>query len=105
MQLIVGLGNPGGKYLDTRHNIGFMIVDALAQRLHLAFAIDGAGASPLEKLKAWFGAKALASTAKGAYSGHAFLLIKPLTYMNRSGEAVAHYVRALRLDLQDILIV
>ena len=75
--LIVGLGNPGKKYEDTRHNMGFMTADVLAERWSVAFS-DHKGLAMLGK-----GAMSLnGGTAK-------FFLAKPLTYMNDSGNAVA----------------
>jgi PTH1 family peptidyl-tRNA hydrolase len=105
MQLIVGLGNPGPKYTNTRHNVGFMIVDAIAERTRIRLSDHNAGAGQLSKLKALFGHSKLAIAGKGSYAGHAFTLMKPLTHMNRSGVAIAHYVRALKLDLRDLLVI
>jgi len=73
MFLIVGLGNPGREYANTRHNIGFRCVDALAARHNLAF----------EDKK-----KSKAKIALGRIQGHRVLLAKPQTYMNLSGGAV-----------------
>lgn len=72
MRLVVGLGNPGERYRRTRHNVGFMVVDALAARW-------GAGRGEIEA-EAW--------TAAAERNGEALLLVKPLTFMNRSGVAV-----------------
>lgn len=102
MQLIVGLGNPGAKYRHTRHNIGFMIADATAERTRLRLS---AGRAASSKWMAWLKRQDLAESGQGTYQGHAFTLIKSLTFMNRSGEAVAHYVRALNLEVQDILVI
>ena len=75
--LIVGLGNPGKKYEDTRHNMGFMTADLLAERWSVAFSDH----------------KGLAMLGKGAMNLNGrtvkFFLAKPLTYMNDSGNAVA----------------
>ncbi len=71
MWAIVGLGNPGGKYSKTRHNIGFMVIDALADRLGIDLA---------EKKNHMIG--------EGLYEGEKIVLLKPLTYMNLSGIAV-----------------
>ena len=101
MQLIVGLGNPGPKYLHTRHNVGFMIADAAAQRARLRLSTAPKGS----KWTAWLKRQELAEAGQGSYQGRAFTLIKPLTFMNRSGEAVAHYARALNLEAQDILVI
>ena len=70
--LIVGLGNPGEKYERTRHNVGFLVVDTLAEELDI----------PVQKLKH----RALTNTAR--VGGRKALLMKPVTYMNLSGEAV-----------------
>ena len=70
--LVVCLGNPGDKYEDTRHNAGFMVADALGEKLNV----------PIQKLKF----RALTNTVQ--LGGHTALLMKPVTYMNLSGEAV-----------------
>ncbi len=70
--LVVCLGNPGDKYEDTRHNAGFMVADALGEQLNV----------PIQKLKF----RALTNTVQ--LGGHTALLMKPVTYMNLSGEAV-----------------
>jgi PTH1 family peptidyl-tRNA hydrolase len=105
MKLIVGLGNPGARYLHTRHNIGFMIADATAERTHLRLSSGRSATAKRSTWTAWLRRQDLAEFGQGTYEGHAFALLKPLTFMNRSGEAVAHYVRALNLDLQDILVI
>jgi PTH1 family peptidyl-tRNA hydrolase len=86
MQLIVGLGNPGPKYLDTRHNVGFRIADVAAQRARLRLSTAPKGS----KWTAWLKRQDLAEAGQGSYQGRAFTLIKPLTFMNHSGEAVRH---------------
>ena len=73
MKLIVGLGNPGTKYDGTRHNLGFAVVDALAKR----WAIEMAR----EKFHAFFG--------DGVVRDQRVALLKPTTFMNRSGQAVS----------------
>ena len=78
--LIVGLGNPGAKYDGTRHNVGFAVIDALAQRYNL-------GAGRAEKR---------ALTWNGSIGARRVKLAKPLTYMNRSGESVRQLVDYLR---------
>ncbi len=103
MQLIVGLGNPGVKYLHTRHNIGFIIADAISERTRLRLS-SGSPAKP-SRWTFWLKRQDLAEAGQGSYQGHAFTLIKPLTFMNRSGEAVARYVDMLRLEAQDILVI
>lgn len=78
MRVLVGLGNPGERYRRTRHNLGFMVVDALAARW-------GAGRGQVDG-EAW--------TAAAERSGEALLLVKPLTFMNRSGVAVERALAA-----------
>ncbi len=89
MKLIVGLGNPGKKYERTRHNVGFRVVDRLAQR----WQID----MQAEKFHAWFG--------DGVIRGEKAVLLKPTTFMNRSGQAVLAAGRFYRLELSDLLVV
>ena len=72
MKLIVGLGNPGAKHAGTRHNVGFDVVDVLAVRWQISLAA--------EKFHGWFG--------KGEICGEQVVLLKPTTFMNRSGRAV-----------------
>jgi PTH1 family peptidyl-tRNA hydrolase len=88
MKAIVGLGNPGEKYKGTRHNIGFAVVDELARRADVAF--ESAPAS------------ALVAKVRGQAP---VLLIKPLTFMNASGQAVGELARYFKIDLSDLLIV
>jgi PTH1 family peptidyl-tRNA hydrolase len=87
--LIVGLGNPGREYRDTRHNIGFMVLDRLAERLGVRFS------------RMQF--KALVTD--GRYQDHKVLLAKPQTYMNSSGEAVGSLVNFYKLPLENLLVV
>lgn len=89
MKLIIGLGNPGSKYLGTRHNVGFEVVDELARRLDLAFE-----SSPTE---------AVMARQRGP-DAHV-MLAKPLTYMNRSGGAVTALMRYYRIAVGDVLVV
>lgn len=91
MTLIVGLGNPGREYRDTRHNVGFMVVDELARRQALTF-----GAAP---------AQVQDTLLVKAFGPPAVLLAKPLTFMNRSGESVAALVRYFGLVTTDVLVV
>lgn len=90
MKLIVGLGNPGRRYRDTRHNIGFAVVDLLAERHGAAFE-----SAPGE---------ALMARVRGLGTGGS-LLVKPLTFMNLSGFAVFEVARYFRIDLGDMLVV
>lgn len=87
--LIVGLGNPGDQYRNTRHNVGFMTVDRLAE-------LSGAS---IAKRKG----KALYGDAR--VGGHRCLLVKPQTFMNSSGEAVVELMRFFKLPPERVLIV
>ena len=87
--LIVGLGNPGEKYERTRHNVGFLVVDALAERLGV----------PVQKLKH----RALTNTVRLA--GQKALLMKPVTFMNLSGEAVGDAARFYKLPPERVLVI
>ena len=86
LRLIVGLGNPGREYIDTRHNVGFMIVERLAARERAAFRTE----------KSWHAAVARAGD---------LVLCKPLTYMNLSGEAVHPLAQFYKIDAAQMLIV
>jgi peptidyl-tRNA hydrolase, PTH1 family len=90
MKLIVGLGNPGRRYRDTRHNVGFAVVDLLAERHGAAF--EGA---PGEALMARLRTLGAGGT----------LIVKPLTFMNLSGHAVSDVAHYFRVELPDILVV
>ena len=89
MRLVVGLGNPGTRYRDTRHNLGFMVVDELAERWR--FSVGG------KRLHAEMGT--------GQIAAERVVLAKPQTYMNASGDAVAKIRRLHRLDPPEILAV
>ena len=89
MKLIVGLGNPGKEYEQTRHNTGFMVLDAIADELQIDVT--------QKKFKSLIG--------KGTYRGQSVLLMKPQTYMNLSGEAVRAAFDFYHLELEDILII
>jgi len=89
VKLIVGLGNPGARYAGTRHNMGFLVVDALAQRVGVEIN--------RERFDALLG--------RGKISGVPVILAKPLTFMNLSGRAVAQIARYFGIGAEDILIV
>jgi len=91
VKLIVGLGNPGREYRDTRHNAGFMVVDEIARRHDLTWAMAPG------QVPETFVAK--------RYGSQAALLAKPLTYMNLSGDAAAALLRYYDVDAADLLIV
>lgn len=88
MKIVVGLGNPGREYGTTRHNVGFMTVDTLAARWGVAVW--------REKFSA------LVAEHRGAET---ILLVKPQTYMNLSGQAVAAFVRFYKLTVADVIVV
>tara|TARA_R110002126_G_scaffold99202_3_gene230336 strand:- start:40948 stop:41577 length:630 start_codon:yes stop_codon:yes gene_type:complete len=86
--LIVGLGNIGEKYTNTRHNIGFKIVDEVAEEHNVAFETDKLG-----------------DVASFRFKGRTFILLKPSTYMNLSGKAVKYWMQKENVDIDNILIV
>lgn len=89
MKLIIGLGNPGTKYINTRHNIGFEAIDALSE----SYNID----IKKSKFKAFFG--------EGKIRSNRVLLVKPQTYMNLSGESVAAFASWYKISPENILII
>ncbi len=90
MKVVVGLGNPGEKYDLTRHNIGFMVVDALAEQAQRPIKL----------------AECESLTGRVTLAGEPVLLVKPRTYMNLSGQAVARVCEKYDADpRQDVLIV
>jgi PTH1 family peptidyl-tRNA hydrolase len=89
MKLIVGLGNPGKQYEHTRHNIGFKVIDRLSEQLDI----------PLDQAK-----------HKGIYgigniNGEKVLLLKPLTYMNLSGESIKAVMDYYKIDPEDLVVI
>lgn len=86
MKLIVGLGNPGKEYQDTRHNVGFMVLDNYLSTSDWK-----------EKFNALY--------HEGRINGEKVLFIKPLTYMNLSGDAVVKYVNYYDILVDDILVI
>jgi PTH1 family peptidyl-tRNA hydrolase len=91
MKLIVGLGNPGREYRDTRHNVGFVVADEIVRRHNLTFAM-APSQIPDAMIAKKFGADGL-------------LVAKPLTFMNNSGEAVAALARYYDISIGDLLVV
>ncbi|GAA0353459.1 aminoacyl-tRNA hydrolase [Bacillus horti] len=89
MKLIVGLGNPGPKYELTRHNIGFLSIDYIADELGL----------DLNKSK-WKGLY-----AEGVYQGEKIILLKPMTFMNLSGESIQEVMNFYKIPVENILII
>ncbi len=88
MKLIVGLGNPGKEYENTYHNIGFMALDKLAKKLGISINKS--------KFNSIYG--------QGKYNDEIVFLIKPLTYMNLSGNAVSQFARFYKVSPQDIIV-
>lgn len=86
--LIVGLGNIGPEYADTRHNIGFMVLDYLAQKYDGNF--DTGRHSFVTEIKS---------------KGRTFVLVKPTTYMNLSGKAVGHWLSSLKLTPEQLMVI
>jgi len=86
--LIVGLGNIGNQYANTRHNIGFKVLDALAQKEELTFVTQKLGDITTYKFK-----------------GRTFILLKPSTYMNLSGKAVQYWMTKEKVPLENLLVI
>ena len=86
--LIAGLGNIGPEYADTRHNIGFMVLDELVKQENVKFYH-----------------MRLAYYAEVKHKGRTLFLIKPTTYMNLSGKAVNHWMKELKIPVENVLIV
>jgi peptidyl-tRNA hydrolase, PTH1 family len=89
MLLIAGLGNPGPKYANNRHNIGFMAADAIARRHKFA---------PWQK-------KFSAEIAEGKLDGERVLLLKPQTFMNDSGRAIGEAIRFHKIELNGLVVI
>lgn len=89
MKLAAGLGNPGSRYQSNRHNIGFMILDRLADQHRIGMA--------QQRFGAFFG--------KGVIAGHPLVLVKPQEYMNRSGAAVKKFFDYFRIAVSDVIVV
>ncbi len=90
MKIVVGLGNPGRQYEGTRHNVGWMVLDRLAERAGLTGRVK---------------ARDAAAVVRGRYNGLDLVLAKPTTYMNLSGTAVRKILARERGPLSDVLIV
>ena len=86
--LIVGLGNIGVEYENTRHNMGFMILDAWAKASNIVFESGRYG-----------------STATISFKGRKFTLLKPSTYMNLSGKAVRYWMNELKIPIEQLLVI
>lgn len=86
--LVVGLGNIGSEYANTRHNMGFMVLDAWAQASNAVFSTQRYG-----------------DIAEVSFKGHRITLLKPSTYMNLSGKAVRYWMQEKKIALENLLIV
>ena len=89
MKLIIGLGNPGVQYENTRHNAGFMALDHYASKNNIEFSM-------VSKLKGMI--------AQVNYNGNKAILLKPMTYMNLSGESVQLVCSYYKIDIEDIIV-
>lgn len=88
MKLIVGLGNPGKEYEKTRHNIGFMVLDAIAKKHQVTFSKN--------KFQGLFG--------EFTFKGEKIILLKPQKYMNLSGEVIVEFLHFYKMTNQDLLV-
>lgn len=89
MKLIVGLGNPGNEYTNTRHNMGFMVIDKILNELNLNFTKN---------------------KHKGVYvqtkiKGNDVIILKPMTYMNLSGDSIKEVMNYFKINVDDILVI
>lgn len=89
MKLIVGLGNPGKKYEKTRHNVGFMVLDALADKLKLSFTDEKFGGLYLQTI----------------INGEKVILLKPQKYINLSGEVIKAFLDYFKIKIDDLFII
>ena len=105
MKLIVGLGNPGPEYRDTRHNVGFMVVDEIARRAGLQWSMAPSQVPDAFVVKRFPPSPGLRGAGAVGSAEEALLLAKPLTYMNRSGDVVAALSRYYDIPPSDLLIV
>lgn len=90
MKIIVGLGNPTNKYENTRHNVGFKVIDGIANKISVDFLLEN---------------KFKAQIAKGIINRETVLLVKPQTYMNLSGESIALLLGYFKMEASDIIVV
>ena len=86
--LVVGLGNIGAEYASTRHNMGFMMLDAWAQASNVVFETKRYG-----------------SIAEYSFKGRKFILLKPSTYMNLSGNAVRYWMQKLNIPVENLMVI
>ena len=86
--LIAGLGNIGSEYSNTRHNIGFMVLDALVKASNISFSDARYG-----------------SVAEVRHKGRIYILLKPSTYMNLSGKAVSYWLQKEKIPIENLLVI
>ena len=89
MKIIVGLGNPGKKYENTRHNLGYKVVDLLSEKLKINFN--------KEKMEGQYG--------NGKIGDEKIILVKPLTYMNLSGNCVTQFLKYFKVGPEDLIVI
>lgn len=90
MKIIAGLGNPGDKYKNTRHNIGFMATEAFASKHNISGKLNS---------------KFNAIVGKGLINGEEIIIVQPLTFMNLSGEAISKVINWYKADISELLVV
>ncbi len=88
-KLIVGLGNPGSEYKDTRHNVGFWLVDKIADKYKVAFNLEN---------------KFFGEHVKFKFDGMDIHLLKPQTFMNLSGKSVSQVANFYKIAVEDIIV-
>jgi PTH1 family peptidyl-tRNA hydrolase len=96
MKIIVGLGNPGKEYENTRHNAGYLFIDALASNKELASVDENSELKTDKKFKA--------SVAKIKHKGEDIILVKPETFMNSSGQAVQAILSFYKAETKDLIV-
>ncbi len=89
MRAIVGIGNPGGRYQLTRHNVGFMFLDHLAEKYNISL---------IPSRSDYY-------YAEGTQAGHKFVLVKPTTFVNNSGSSIAQFLQQYKIKTEDMLVV
>ena len=90
MKLIAGLGNPGTEYDNTKHNIGFAVLDSFGEK----YKITG---KQEDKFLCWYG--------KGKLNSHEIMLVWPTTFMNHSGDSIAKLMNYFKIDIKDLIVV
>lgn len=101
-RIALGIGNPGPEYASTRHNVGFMVLDLLAERLGLCFTrLERAGPDGQKH----FSGKVKAQVCEGRRKGKEFLLVKPQTYVNLSGEVAAPLLRHAKRTSDSLFVI